>query len=317
MSFSSKVKEEISTQFGNARHCQIAELAGILNICGEIPQNIPFFCVKMQTEHPATAKKYFTLLKNTFNIKCIISVKSGMKKRRVYTVTTLEPNQAEKLLRATGLLAENNGERSLCRRIYSPVVSSTCCRRAFLRGTFLECGSVNDPEKNYHLEFVHTDQKFAEELRKLLQNMHLDAKLVKRKDQFVVYLKEGNHIVDLLNIMGAYVALMELENIRIVKEMRNDINRRCNFETANLKKVVDASVKQIEDITLIQNTIGLDQLPPPLEEVALARLQYPDMNLKELGTMLSSPLGKSGVNHRLKKICQIADTIREDKGELQ
>ena len=165
------------------------------------------------------------------------------------------------------------------------------------------------------MEFVHTDPLYAQSLKELINTFHLDAKVVVRKEQSVVYLKEGEQIVDLLNIMEAYIALMDLENVRILKEMRNDINRKVNCETANLNKVVSAAVKQLEDIAYIEETVGLEQLPAPLREAALLRKSYPDASLKELGAYMSVPVGKSGVNHRLRKISEVADTLREGKGD--
>ena len=188
------------------------------------------------------------------------------------------------------------------------MVSSICCRRAYIRGAFISVGSVNDPEKNYHLEFVLADLSAAEQLRDLINAFGLDAKVVERKEHYIVYLKEGEQIVDLLNIMEAPLALMDLENVRIVKEMRNDINRKVNCETANLNKVVGAAVKQLEDINYIEETIGLARLP---------RLEYPDRSLKELGSFLMTPVGKSGVNHRLRKISSIAEALREGKGGIE
>lgn len=156
----------------------------------------------------------------------------------------------------------------------------------------------------------------AEQLRDLINAFGLDAKVVERKEHYIVYLKEGEQIVDLLNIMEAPLALMDLENVRIVKEMRNDINRKVNCETANLNKVVGAAVKQLEDINYIE-TIGLARLPEQLAEVARVRLEYPDRSLKELGSFLMTPVGKSGVNHRLRKISSIAEALREGKGGIE
>ena len=139
--------------------------------------------------------------------------------------------------------------------------------------------------------------------------------MVQRKRHYVVYLKEGSGIVDILNVMEAHVSLMQLENVRIVKEMRNSINRRVNCETANISKTVSAAVKQMEDIRLIEETTGLYQLPDTLRELAELRLQNPDASLIVLGSMLNPPVGKSGVNHRLRKLAQMADEIRENKEE--
>ncbi len=319
MSFSSKVKGELSLRFGNGRHCEIAELAAFVNICGETAVFGKHFCLKIQTENFAVVKKCFTLLQNTFNIKPDISIRSSGQKHglRVYTLLVRKPAQAEPLLRATGLLFTEKDADCIIKRIYTPVVGSICCRRAFIRGAFMASGSVNDPEKNYHLEFVLNDMEMAEQLRDLVNSFGLDAKVVGRKEHFVVYLKEGEQIVDLLNVMEAPLALMDLENVRIVKEVRNDVNRKVNCETANLNKVVGAAVKQLEDIAYIEETIGLSSLPEQLEEMARIRLEYPDKSLKELGSYFMTPVGKSGVNHRLRKISSIAESLREGKGEAE
>ncbi|MBQ2880245.1 MAG: DNA-binding protein WhiA [Anaerotignum sp.] len=316
MSFSSKVKGELSSHLGNGRHCEIAETAAIVNICGHTAVFGDHFCLKIQTENFHVAKKCFTLLKNTFNMIADVSVRSSGRKQ-VYTVLVKDFSRAETILKATGLLFSEEGKMKLKKRIYSPVVSSICCRRAYIRGTFLSVGSVNDPEKNYHMEFVLAEESLAEQLKELINSFGLDTKVVERKEHFVVYLKEGEQIVDLLNIMEAPLALMDLENVRIVKEMRNDINRKVNCETANLNKVVGAAVKQLEDIEYIEETIGLSHLPEQLEEIARLRLEYPDKSLKELGSFLSTPVGKSGVNHRLRKISSIAEALREGKGEVE
>lgn len=319
MSFSSKVKCELSLHFGNGRHCNIAEIAAFVNICGQIAAFGDGFCLKIQTENFAVAKKCFTLLRNTFNINVDVSIRSNRKKRKtkVYTLLMREARQVEAVLLATGVLLGEQGQRRLKKRIYPPVVNSICCRRAYIRSAFLAAGSVNDPKKNYHLEFVLADRETAGQLQGLINSFRLDAKVVERKEHFVVYLKEGEQIVDLLNVMEAPVALMDLENVRIVKEMRNDINRKVNCETANLNKVVGAAVKQLEDIAYIEETIGLSSLSEQLEEVARLRLKYPDTSLKELGSYLAAPVGKSGVNHRLRKISNIAETLREGKGEAE
>lgn len=319
MSFSSKVKSELSLHFGNGRHCEIAEIAAFVNICGQIAAFGDRFWLKIQTENFAVAKKCFTLLRNTFNINIDVSVRSSQRNRKTrgYSLVIRDPQQVENLLLATGILSAAQGKRTLKKRIYPPTVSSICCRRAYIRGAFLASGSVNDPKKNYHLEFVLADREAAGQLQELINAFRLDAKVVERKEHFVVYLKEGEQIVDLLNVMEAPVALMDLENVRIVKEMRNDINRKVNCETANLNKVIGAAVKQLEDIAYIEETIGLSSLSEQLEEVARLRLKYPDMSLKELGSYLTPPVGKSGVNHRLRKISNIAETLREGKGEAE
>ena len=191
------------------------------------------------------------------------------------------------------------------------LIQQSCCKRAYIRGAFLASGSISDPEKSYHFEVVCRTMEQAKQLQDVINSFEMEAKIVERKKHFVVYLKEGSQIVDILNVMEAHVALMNLENVRILKEMRNSVNRKVNCETANISKTVNAAVKQLEDIVYIRDTIGLDALPDGLREMAELRLEYPEAPLKELGTYLNPPVGKSGVNHRLRKISTIAETERE------
>ncbi len=195
------------------------------------------------------------------------------------------------------------------------LVQNSCCRRAFLRGAFLSAGSMSDPEKSYHFEVVCTGEEKARQLMEMMNSFGMDAKVVMRKKNHVVYLKEGAQIVDMLNIMEAHVSLLNLENVRIMKEMRNSVNRQVNCETANINKTVSAAVKQLEDINYIKNTKGLESLPENLREIALVRLEYPQAPLKELGAYLEPAVGKSGVYHRLRRLCEIAEEIRQTNCE--
>ena len=188
-------------------------------------------------------------------------------------------------------------------------------KRERIREAFIQSGSISDPEKFYHLEIVFAEASEAAELKKLLEDFGLEGKIVERKGHFVVYLKEGAQIADMLRIMEASLALMEFENIRIVKEMRNSINRQVNCEAANLGKTISAAVKQIEDIKYICSCVGLENLPAGLAETAKKRLEYPEAPLKELGELMDPPLGKSGVNHRLKKLSELAENLRSRKEE--
>lgn len=174
----------------------------------------------------------------------------------------------------------------------------------------MAAGSISNPQKSYHFEIVCKSRSQAEQIQEILKGFDTDAKIVGRKSHYVVYLKEGSNIVDCLNVMEAYVSLMNLENVRILKEMRNSVNRKVNCETANIKKTVNAAVKQIEDIELIRDKTGLEKLPDVLKETARLRLEYPEATLKELGGYFDPPVGKSGVNHRLKKLSAIAEELR-------
>ena len=316
MSFSGNVKEELSEHWSTARHCQIAELAAILGLCGSIIINSRNeYRVKVHTENKAVARKVFTLIKKTFNIESDISIRRNIQKQSVsYSVVVKQHQDALRVLQAVKLIDEHLDGFEEVRIVNPIVVQQTCCKRAFIRGAFLAAGSMSDPKKAYHFEIVCAADPMAEQIRELMSSFSMDAKIVQRKKSYVVYLKEGSQIVDILNIMEAHVSLMELENVRILKEMRNTVNRKVNCETANLNKTVSAAVKQLEDITYLRDTIGLEKLSEGLEEVALARLSHPDASLKELGALLSPPVGKSGVNHRLRKLGDLAEKVRKEQG---
>ena len=315
MSFSGTVKEELSRQVNPARHCSIAELAAFLCACGRAEKNSEGYRLKIQTENETVIRKCFTLLRKTFNIEADITIheSSHVKKVRVYSVTVTDQDRIRSILQGTKLSVNerDGGTLFLDNQL---VVQQSCCKRAFIRGAFLSSGSISDPSKGYHFEIVCPDEKKAEQLRFMIRSFDVDAKIVQRKKSYVVYVKEGAQIVDMLAIMEANVALMDLENIRILKEMRNSVNRRVNCETANINKTVNAAVKQIEDIRLIQSTVGFEQLSDGLSQIARLRLQYPEATLKELGMMLSPQVGKSGVNHRLRKLSILADEMREKQG---
>ena len=315
MSFSSEVKEELSEQIASGRHCRLAETAAILSLCGKIviTEN-DRYCVKIQTENLAVARKYFTLLRKTFNIRVEVSVRKS-REVRFYSVIVSKDPEARRLLGETCLLDEDGNVSECMSPMHHRLLRQNCCRRAFIRGAFLAVGSVSDPEKSYHFEIVCTVPEKARQLQELLASYDVDAKVVLRKRHYVVYIKEGSQIVELLGLMGAHISLMQLENVRIVKEMRNSVNRKVNCETANLNKTVSAAVRQAEDIRYIQEKIGLDKLPMDLEETARLRLEHTEASLKELGDMLFPKVGKSGVNHRLRKLSQIADDLREGKEE--
>ncbi|MBR2401721.1 MAG: DNA-binding protein WhiA [Lachnospiraceae bacterium] len=187
--------------------------------------------------------------------------------------------------------------------------------KGMIREAFLQSGSISDPEKFYHLEIVFTEYEEALRIKQMMESFRLDGKIVERKGHYVVYLKEGAQIADMLRVMEAPLALMEFENIRIVKEMRNSINRQVNCEAANLGKTISAAVKQVEDIKFICSKVGLDNIPESLAETAKKRLEYPEATLKELGELMEPPLGKSGVNHRLKRLSELAEDLRSHKEE--
>jgi len=314
MSFSGKVKDELSRCISSARHCQIAEIAAIISLCGKVYiSEADKIQLWIQTENIAVARKYFTLLQKSFNINIDVSIRRNIlfKKSRIYKVSVNDDEAARRVLSAVKFMNPDGEIEENFFAINRIIIQNTCCKRAFLRGSFLAIGSISDPKKAYHFEMICTDKKKATQLKNIMAAFNIDAKVIQRKKYYVVYVKESAQIVDMLNIMGAHTSLMDLENIRILKEMRNSINRRVNCETANISKTVSAAVKQVEDITYIQNAIGFGRISEGLEEMARLRLEYPDASLSELGKLLSTPVGKSGVNHRLRKLSAIADELRE------
>lgn len=313
MSFSSKVKEELAGHISNAQHCRIAEIAAIISMCGNVAIDVnEKYSIKVRTETESTAIKFKTLLWKTFHIDTKITVRANAysKNLQTYTISVKDHEEAMKVLQAAKLiddLGEIGENLSIKNNV---IIMKDCCKRAFIRGAFMAAGSINDPNKSYHFEIKCNNNKKSEQLINLLDNFNIDAKMVARKGSFVVYIKEGEGIVDVLNVMEAPVALMEMENIRILKGMSNYYNRQVNCETANIKKTVTTAYRQIEDINFIIENKGIGYLPDKLQNIATVRVENPDASLQELGQLLTPPLGKSGVNHRLRKICQIADELR-------
>ncbi len=319
MSFSSEVKDELSRQVPTARHCRLAELAAIIGMCGDVCISAAErFRIRIHTENAAVARKCFTLLQKTFNINGDVSVhlhKGNGTSSPIYTILVKDHEMAVRILQALKLLQSDGEIAEHVSPANQLLVQKSCCRRAFIRGAFLSAGSMSNPRKSYHFEIVCASPERALQLQALIGTFGPDAKIVRRKKYHIVYIKEGAQIVDLLNIMEAHRALIDLENIRIVREVRNDVNRKVNCEAANINKTVSAAARQVEDIRYLKSAGELEQLPEGLAEIAQLRLAHPDASLKELGEMLMPPVGKSGVNHRLRKLSQLAEELRENKEE--
>ena len=312
MSFSGKIKEELSGQLSPSRTGQVAESAALICMCGAVAiDKNGMYSLKIHTENISVARKCFTLFRKTYNIKTDVAIRRNQKKGTIsYYVIIKAHLDALRVLSEIHLLdpfGEIEEELDIEKNV---LLRERASRRAFLRGAFLAAGSMSDPEKSYHFEITCATKEKAEQIKAVMQTFELDAKIVQRKKYYIVYLKEGTQIVDVLNVMEAHLALMEFENVRILKEMRNEVNRKVNCETANLNKTVSAAVKQIEDIKFIQGKTGFDELPDALRDIALARLEYPEASLKELGELVTPSVGKSGVNHRLRKLSEMADRLR-------
>lgn len=313
MSFSTETKNELSRVMSESLCCKKAELSGIAKLAGSIQiAGYKKINLKISTELNSVARKVFKILKSDFNINTNIVVNKNqmLKRNNSYILTVKSDMGSEGLMDTLGLL-DKDEDFLPCYKVPSWVYEDEECKKAFIRGAFLGGGSISDPEKNYHLEFVTSNEEFAESLMDLINSLGLNSKIVSRKNSYVVYLKESEQISDLLSLIGGFQALLSLQNTKIFKQMRNDVNRIVNCETANLSKTVNAAVKQVENIKLIQQKIGINKLPENLQKIALLRVENEDLTLKELGELLNPPISKSGVNHRLKKIEDIANELRD------
>lgn len=300
MSFSTHVKNEILSCEITDECCLHAFAYGMLLFS----RAFSFFDVSLLTEQEAIAEKYEQILKCVCKVSPEVN-KSDAGKIKVEVVTAAD---REKVMDTFGY--DKNSKIS---RLNWSNFAGECCKQAFLKGAFLTCGTVNDPNKGYHLEFVVPYLNLSKDLKLFITDydeLDITPKSVVRNSNYVVYFKDSEAIEDLLTVMGAYNSSLELMGVKMYKDMRNNVNRKLNFENANLDKTIDASSRQINAIEHIKNTVGLSYLSGDLEELARIRLENPDMSLRELGDALTAPISRSGVNHRLKKICTIAEEIK-------
>lgn len=307
MSFTSEIKKEIIT-IEDKDCCVAAELAAIVRMNGLISTHELNTMLDVQTESAAIARRIFTLVKQIFpkNIEILVRKKMKLKKNNVYIVRMRE-DVASLLDKLKIEFEEDTFDQPDLTEVYE----KDCCKRAYLRGAFIARGSINNPEtSSYHLEIFNLDLAHNHELSQLMNVYDLRTRELQRRNGYIVYMKEAEKITEFLNIIGAHKALFKFEDVRIVRDMRNTVNRIVNCETANLNKTISASVRQIESIKYIKENAGLEVLPIRLQEIAKTRLAYPEVPLKELGELLpSGKLSKSGVNHRLKKIEEIAQKM--------
>ncbi len=298
MSFSADVKQELLTIVPDARHCQLAELAAFVRMLGIRAEEdaLSGGLLSFRSDSRPATEKLFTLIRKAFNIEVLRDSGQDGSTRGGRIAVVPDRRKSEAIRHATES---------------ETVLLSDCCKRAFLRGAFLSGGSISSPDKYYHLEIVCTREEDAALIRKTMRFFQLEPKVTKRKGDSVVYLKEGEQIITMLGEMGASRSFLKLENIRVLKEISGSVNRKVNCETANLNKTITSAVRQLQDIRFIKEHGGFMTLTPQLREMAEVRLAYPDATLQELGKYLEPKIGKSGVNHRLKKLTVIADRMRE------
>ncbi|MDD9148096.1 MULTISPECIES: DNA-binding protein WhiA [unclassified Sporolactobacillus] len=310
MSFAADTKKEL-TMLEVDDCCARAELAALTRMNGFVSIRNKHVELDIATENAAISRRIYRLIKQVYNyrIEILVRRKMRLKKNNVYIVRLKE--SAGPFLRDLKII-DDSGQ--FTREIAPELVGKKCCLRSYLRGAFLAGGSLNHPESSYHLEIFSNYEEHTRSLAKLMNTFDLNVKMLARKNGFIIYMKEGEKITDFLSIIGANKALFYFEDIRIVKDMRNSVNRLVNCETANLNKTVSAAIKQVENIRLIEKSVGLEELPDKLREIAELRLKHPDVTLKELGELVNGePISKSGINHRFRKINAIASNIRKSR----
>ena len=308
MSFASDIKKELTMLTLDNDCCNRAELSALIRMNGSISFSNQRLVVDIQTENAAIARRIYSLIKKLYQaeVELFVRKKMRLKKNNVYIVRLIE--RVKEILMDLYIIED---AYTFSNTIAPELLKKNCCKRAYLRGAFLAGGSVNNPEtSSYHLEIATLYKEHGEALSELLNKYELNSKTIERKKGFITYLKEAEKISDFLSIIGAYSAVLRFEDVRIVRDMRNSVNRLVNCETANLNKTIGAAIRQVENIKYINRTIGIEALPEKLIEIARLRMEYQDVTLKELGEMISGGISKSGINHRLRKIDEIANKLR-------
>nr|SFZ87604.1 FIG001886: Cytoplasmic hypothetical protein [Loigolactobacillus rennini] len=313
-SYASEVKKELTTLEVHREHAR-AELEALIRMNGSLSIMQHQFILNIQTENPAIARRIYALLRNNYAIEAELLVRRKMKLKKNNLYIVRLKHGSNQVLKDLHILA---GTATLSTLPSTEVINSTQKIRSYLRGAFLAGGSVNNPKTSrYHLEIYSLYEAHNQEVAKMINQFGLNARITERRGGYIVYLKEGEKIADFLQLIGATSAMLKFEDIRIVRDMRNSVNRLVNCETANLNKTIDAATKQIENIKLIQRVAGLDSLPHKLQEIAELRLAHPDITLKELGQRVpSGAISKSGINHRLRKLMQVAEDLKAGKVTL-
>ncbi|MDD6808149.1 MAG: DNA-binding protein WhiA [Oscillospiraceae bacterium] len=303
MSFASDVKNELisvsreSYKSGNMRDCCLhAEMYGLFLFCRNFSQSE----ISIKTENQNIAKLFSEFVKRITGNNALIEKSDAGK----YKASVKTAQDRKKILSEFG-----HTGTEITRRLNRANLDDDCCMSALLRGAFMSCGTLTDPNKDYHLEFVISHKVLSEDMMKFITEVELSPKVVIRKGSYVIYFKDSESVEDLLTLMGATESSLEIMGMKMFKDMRNHVNRRMNFENANSGRAFDAAYKQIEAIRYIEEKRGLGYLPEELREVAKIRIENEDYTLKDIADNLSVPISKSGVNHRLQKILGIAEDL--------
>jgi len=311
-SFASQVKKELTQLEVHPEHAR-AELSALIRMNGTLAIQAHQFILNVQTENPAIARRIYALIRQVYHLEAnlIVRKKMKLKKNNQYVVRLTQG--------VNGVLEDLAIMDPQTYSIQTNVAESTLSEpqrmRSYLRGAFLAGGSVNNPETSrYHLEIYSLYADHNQNILDMMNHFNLNARTVERRSGYIVYLKEAEKIADFLQIIGATNAMLKFEDVRIVRDMRNSVNRLVNCETANLNKTIDAAQKQIENINYLKEHVGLDNLPDKLREIAILRIEHPDVSLKELGDMVpSGAISKSGINHRLRKLNELAVRYQSPK----
>ncbi|EAC9832895.1 DNA-binding protein WhiA [Listeria monocytogenes] len=315
MSFASETKKELTHMDVSDSDAKV-ELAAFIRMNGAISFSSQLVIMDVQTENAAIARRMYQLLKDLYEvpIELLVRRKMKLKKNNVYIVRLKSGTRG--ILEDLRILEP---PMTFTKSIDRGFVKKRSAKRAYLRGAFLASGSVNNPEtSSYHLEIFSVYEEHNEAICALMNQFDLNARTLERKNGFITYLKEAEKITEFLSIIGATSALLHFEDVRIMRDMRNSVNRLVNCETANLNKTINAAVRQIDNIKYIQSTVGLEALPERLREIAALRIANEDVTLKELGEMLTTgQVSKSGINHRLRKLDQIAERLRSGETPAQ
>ncbi len=310
MSFTAEVKDELSRVEPRRSCCSKAQLAALVRIEGTLHfSGGERYRLEIATETAPVARNAIKLLHGVYGLKTELTVRrSVLHKTNNYLITVPTQPKLAAALDDLGVL----GEEGLTLGIDPALVKRDCCAIAYLRGAFLGGGFVADPHGDFHFELTAESEELANDLAALMARFDIEARVARRRGLFAVYLKGAEPIVTFLALVGAHRALLRTEDVRIVKSMRNDVNRLVNAEIANQAKTVEAAMGQIEAIRLLAATRGLESLPPALAELAELRLAHPEVSLRELGELAEPPLSKSAVYHRVRRIEELAAKLNAE-----
>ncbi|EEU30126.1 hypothetical protein HMPREF0501_01131 [Limosilactobacillus coleohominis 101-4-CHN] len=307
MSYASQVKKELTGLTVHKDNAQ-AELMALIRMNGSLGIANQQMVLSVQTESPAIARRIYSLLKDFYNVESEIVVRRKMKLKKNNTYVVRLRYHVKELLTELGILDGFH----IMERVPVQLLKNDLMIQSYLRGAFLAGGSVNNPETSrYHLEIYSLYEEHNEMIAEMINHFQLNARTTARRSGYIVYLKEAEKIADFLQLIGATNSMLEFENIRIVRDMRNSVNRLVNCENANMDKVANAANRQVANIQFIDQHVGLNNIPEKLREIAMTRLAHPEVSLKELGELVpGGPISKSGVNHRLRKLNAYADKIK-------